>query len=226
MTNNIQRVSFKCLTGAFVLLFAAGSSMAAGPRDRTGKWQISLTPTYTDSKTINFQGGATADINGTGGFDIGVGYNFNPHVELEMDIGSNSAGYTGTIVDSAGQTESYAASYYTSYINFGVSYNFMKGPVTPFVKGNLGWTYIDSGVPTGTAGTACWWYPYWGEVCTPYAQTFTSTEWTYGADLGVRYDVTDKMYLKGSIGLNYVDFDKADTEDFTNYRFTVGFMFQ
>ena len=212
----------------FVVMAMLPTASQSAPGSRTGQWQISLIPSYTNAQSIAFEGGAAADINAHSGFGIGLGYNFSDFLELELDIGSANGNYTGTRIldDGSGTTQRYNGSFYTSHMNLGLTYNFIASRLTPFIKGNLGLTYVDSGIPTGNLGTVCWWDPWWGYFCGPYAQTYTASELSYGADLGLRFDVTSKIFLKGSIGKSYIDFDKSSTTDFTVYKFIVGFSFK
>jgi hypothetical protein len=215
------------VTTLFLSLSLISTQSVAVPGNRTGQWQISLIPSYTDSKSIQFEGGAEADINSHSGFAIGIGYNFSDYVELDFDIGSANSNYTGTrLSDDGNETEKYNGTYYASHMNLGLTYNFIASRLTPFVKGNLGLSYVDSGIPTGNIGTVCWYDPWWGYYCGPYAQTYTSSDLIYGADLGLRFDITSKVFLKGSVGKSYIDFDNSSTTDFTVYRFIVGFSFR
>ena len=213
-------------TLAFCLTLLAANVVAA-PASRNGQWQITLIPNYTSSQTVTFDGGATADINGHSGFAIGIGYNFSNYLELDMDLGTASGNYTGTRIPDDGSTapETFSRNMFTSHINFGLTYNFSPTTLTPFVKGNLGWTYVDSGIPTGRVGTGCWWDPWWGYICAPVAETYTANEFTYGADLGLRFDVTRAFFLKGSVGKSYIDFDRSSSTGFTVYKFVIGFSF-
>jgi opacity protein-like surface antigen len=215
------------VTTLFLNLSFISTQSVAVPGNRTGQWQISLIPSYTNSKSIQFDGGAAADINAHSGFAIGIGYNFSDYLELDLDIGSANANYTGTrISDDGNNTEKYNGTYYTSHMNLGLTYNFIASRLTPFVKGNLGLNYVDSGIPTGNIGTVCWYDPWWGYYCGPYAQTYTSSDLSYGADLGLRFDITSKVFLKGSVGQSYIDFNNSSTTDFTIYKFIVGFSFR
>ncbi len=224
----MKRLSCTRITLLLLCLSLSAVSSATAPGNRTGQWQISLIPSYTESQTVTFEGGALAEINSHSGFAIGIGYNFSDYLELDFDIGSADGNYTGTrILDDGSNTqERYNGSMYTSHINLGLTYNFLASRLTPFVKGNLGLTYIDSGIPTGNIGTVCWWDPWWGYFCGPYAQTFTASELSYGADLGLRFDVTRAVFLKGSVGRSYIDFDKSSSSGFTVYKFIVGFSFR
>lgn len=200
----------------------------SAPGNRTGQWQISLIPSYTNSQSIQFDGGAVADINSHSGFGIGIGYNFSDYIELDLDIGSANANYIGTHIpdDGVNTPEKYNGTFYTSHMNLGLTYNFLASRLTPFVKGNLGLTYVDSGIPTGDIGSVCYWDPWWGYFCGPYAQTYTTSELSYGADLGLRFDITSKIFLKGSIGKSYINLDNSSAPDFTIYKFIVGFSFR
>jgi hypothetical protein len=199
----------------------------SAPGNRTGQWQISLIPSYTDSNTVTFDGGATADISGHSGFAIAIGYNFSDYIELDFDIGSADGNYVGTrVFEDGSDPEKYNGNLYTSHMNLGLTYNFLASRLTPFVKGNLGLSYVDSGIPTGNIGSVCWYDPWWGYYCGPYAQTYTSSDLVYGADLGLRFDITRKVFVKGSAGKSYIDFDNSSTADFTIYKFIVGFSFK
>ncbi len=223
-------ITASTIIGRFLLvsLITISTASLAQPGARTGQWQISLIPTYTSSQLVTFDGGASADINSHSGFGIGFGYNFSDYLELEFDIGSANGNYTGTrILDDGSNTpEKFTGNLYTSHINLGLTYNFAAARLTPFIKGNLGLTYVDSGIPTGRVGTGCWWDPWWGYYCAPLAETYTASELSYGADLGLRFDVTGKVFLKGSVGKSYIDFARSSSTGFTQYKLIIGFSFR
>jgi hypothetical protein len=199
---------------------------AAATDFRTKQWSIFLGPQYTNSKVLQFDGGAEADINDRTSISFGFAYNLNANIEFDVQFASSNANYTSTTIpDPSGTPEKSSGSLYTSSINFGATYNFLKSPLTPYVSANIGSTYIDSGIPTGNTTTGCYWYPYYGYICGPVSQTYTSSNFSYGASLGLRYDVNRNFYIKGDVGKNYVDINSSNTPDFTTYRFIFGFMF-
>jgi len=208
------------------LLLSAESQ--AAPGNRTGAWQISLIPSFTNSKSIQFDSGASADINEHSGLAFAIGYNYSDHLEIDLDFGAGNANYVGTriLADGNNTPDKYNGTFYSSHMNLGLTYNFLASRFTPFVKGNIGLSYIDSGIPTGDYGTVCWWDPWWGYYCGPYARTYTTSDFSYGADLGLRFDITNKVFIKGSVGKTYIDLDTAGTPDFTQYKFTIGFSFK
>lgn len=219
-------MSIKTARIALITVLCTSGAASAAPGARTGGWQISLTPTFTNSNLIQFNGGAQADINEHSGFEFGFGYNFSDYMELDLEFGSATSNYTGTRVGDDGSTERFTSSLYRSHMNLGFTLNLLASRLTPFLKANLGMNFIDSGIPTGDFGSACWWDPWWGYVCGPYAQTYTSSEYSYGADVGLRYDITNSLFLKASMGKTYLNLDNADAPDFTRYKFTFGFMFR
>jgi len=211
-----------------LLLFLFSSANAHAFKDsRDDKWEFFLSPQFTNSKTLEFDNGAKADINERSSIAFGFGYNINPHIELTTQFASSSANYTGTIIkDGDPDTpEQFTANLYTSSINFGFTYNILSTPLTPYISANFGSTYIDSGVPTGRVESGYCWYPYYGYILCASAQTYTSTEFNYGAGAGLRYDFNRKLYMKGGININVIDTSSNNTADFTTYQFTFGFMF-
>jgi hypothetical protein len=217
----------KIIKSILLLTLFSSANAHAFKDSRDGKWEFFLSPQFTNSKTLEFDNGAKADINERSSIAFGFGYNINHYIELTTQFASSSSNYTGTrIIDDGSDTpENFAANLYTSSINFGFTYNLLRTPFTPYISANIGSTYIDSGIPTGDLTNVCWWDPWWGYVCSPRAQTYTSTEFNYGAGAGLRYDFNRKLYMKGGVNLNVIDTSSSNTADFTTYQFTFGFMF-
>ena len=218
----------KLLKLCLILLAVISSNVQADFYDsRVKKWEFYLAPQITDSKDLQFENGATANLEQDSSLGFGVGYNLNSHIELALEFVSNDTNYSSTAIpeDPAEPAVTSRGSIYTSTINFGFTFNFLTTPFTPYVTANLGSTYIDSGVYTGNVGTGCWWYPYWGYICGPVAQTFTSTELSYGAALGLRYDFNRKLFMKGEVRKSFIDMGNSNTPDFDTARLIFGFMF-
>lgn len=211
-----------------VSLLCFSAEPLSAPGNRTGAWQITLIPSFTNSQSIQSDKGARADINEHSGFGIGIGYNYSDHLEIELDIGSGNANYTGTLIpdDGSNTPERYSGTFYTSHMNLGLTYNFMASRFTPYVKGNIGLSFIDSGIPTGDYVEGCWWDWLGYYYCGTYALTYTTSDWSYGADIGLRFDITNKIFIKGSVGKTYIDLGNTETPDFTQYKFIVGFSFK
>ena len=209
------------IIGAFISINAFAFSDS-----RSEKWEFFLAPQFINSKLLQFDNGAEADINERSSLGFGLGYNINHRIELSMLFAASNSNYSGKrIFEDGSEPEKFTANLYTSSINFDFTYNFLSTPFTPYISANIGSTFIDSGIPTGDIITGCWWDPWWGYICSPRAQTYTSTEFNYGAGIGLRYDFNRKLYIKGGVAKNYIDLGSSNTADFTTYQFIFGFMF-
>ena len=224
--------SLKAFT-LFLTLCMISFNTQASNNSRAEKWQFYLAPQFTNSKLLQFENGAEADINEHSTWAFGIGYNVNEHIELNLAFSAGNSNYSGTRIidntpedpDNPNGPQKFTANLYTSSIKFDFTYNLLKSDFTPFIGANIGSTFIDSGVPTGNIVTGCWWDPWWGYVCFPTAQTYTSTEFTYGASLGVRYDFTGKLFIKAGASKNYLDINSSNSADFTTYQLAFGLMF-
>lgn len=197
--------------------------------ERAEHWEIYLGGQYTQSNTIDFNGGATAELNDRTGFLFGFGYNLDNQFNLGLMFSSSSSHYTGTYVCtesneecSEGESKSFSASMYTSAINLTGTYHFMEGPFSPYLQGNLGSTYIDSGVSTGNG--YCYWYPWWGYICTP--TNYGANKFNYGAQAGLRYDFGNGGFIRGGLGMNWIDIGNGSNPGFTVYNLGIGFKFR
>lgn len=224
ITEPVMKVVFN----SFILLslLLTSTSASAFENSRSEKWAFFLAPTFINSKSLQFDNGATADINERSSLGFGIGYNLNLNIELSLMFSTANGNYVGTrIEDGTNTPQRFTANMYTSSINFGFTYNILKGPFTPFISANLGTNFIDSGIPTGNISTGCWWDPWWGYTCYPIADTYSSTEFSYGAGAGLRYDFNRKLYVKGGVTQNYLDISSTNTADFTSWQLIFGFMF-
>ena len=213
---------------ALVIFFSfCTNSQAAFHDSRIEKWEFFLVPQYTNELSLESSAGAKAHINERTSLGFGLGYNLNAHIELSVLFSSSNTHYTATLIpeDDPANPVRGSANLYISTIDFGVTYNFLSTPFTPYVSANIGSSYIDSGIPTGEIGSGCW-YDYWyGYICTPVAITHTTTELNYGLGAGLRYDFNRKLYIKGGVTRNVIDFNSEHTPDFLSYQFFIGFMF-
>ena len=227
----MKTTRFSLLDSFISLLFIAITLISFNVNAVTGsraeKWEFFLAPQYTNAKVLQFENGAEADITARQNLGFGFGYNLNSNIEISALFAASNGNYTGTRIadDGSNTPEKFTNSLYTSTISFGFTYNFLKTSFTPYLSANLGSTYIDSGIPTGNLSSSCWWDPWYGYVCTPTAQTYTSSNFTYGASAGLRYDFNRKVFIKGGVGKNYIDIGSSNTPDFTTYQFIFGLMF-
>ncbi len=207
-----------------LLLILLSVPVLSADSSRSEKLEFFFTPLYVGSKSVDFTndaGSGKADINSGTGLGFGVGYSLNEHFELSMLFASSTANYEVTGENADGEPIKDRASLYMSSFNLGATYNIIDGPLTPYVTGFFGATYVDSGVTTGDTDYDC---NYYGG-CYPYAETFDGTRFNYGASVGVRYDFENMVFLKAGVGKNWIDFDNSSSNSFIIYDLTMGIAF-
>jgi hypothetical protein len=116
-----------------VSLSASAASSAASYNSRAERWEFFLAPMYTNSKVLQFENGAEADINSRSSLGFGFGYNINRNIELAVIFASSSGNYSGTrIIDNDPEDpdipngpQKVSSNMYTSSLDFGFTYNFI-----------------------------------------------------------------------------------------------------
>ena len=229
-TLGLRTVTMALAVGT-VLGLASGTPRTAAQEGRETRWQSSLPLTFTSGASYNSEG-TSVDINDDLGWGFSFGYNVNPIFLVGMDITWLSANYDADIAtDSApgdgiaDTTIGVSGTLDAANLQFFGQYNILKGRVTPFLRASLGWTWIDSNIPSGPAQGACWWDPWWGYVCNTWQPTFEDTAFAYGAAAGVRGELTERFFVEGSYNVLWVDFDRAGTQDLDGFRLNMGWTF-
>jgi hypothetical protein len=199
---------------------------SAQGRDRAGRWEGTIQTRYTGSETVNFTNGSVANLGAGAGLGLGFAYNFDNKKSLGVDFSWSSADNTySALSPSGGGAVNYKATGYTSALYVNGVYNFIDGPITPYINGFIGGIYFDTGVPD-SVGTGCYWYPYYGYVCGPVTYSKTSTNFTYGAGIGVRWDINDAFFIKGGAQQQWFQVGGASgTPNFTVGRLDFGMKF-
>ena len=186
---------------------------------RGGNWEFFLPLIYTDSATINGQGGSSVDINAGWGLGFGFGYNFNDNFQLNGLFNWSSRSYDAKVVNTDGSTKRYSNWLDSSTMSLNGVFYFLKGNITPFVSGGVGITYVDTNIQNGAGSTSCWYDPWYGYVCSSYVPTKTETDISYNAGVGVRFDIDRKFSLQGSYNKTWIDISKASgIPDFDTWR--------
>lgn len=217
----------KIWIASLVLLGLLTDSMANSEEDakKAQKWEVYFSPNYVASKNLSFDGNTELDLNDRTGWSFGIGFNFSEYVSADVLFSSSNGSYSVSSVDTNGDPVNYSNNMYSSTVSLGMTYNIIDGPFTPYVSGNIGMTFIDSGVPDGTGTVGCWYDPWYGEICGTTTPTKTTTEFSYGASVGVRYDFQNLLFVKGGVGLNVVDLGSNNTPSFTVYQLMIGSKF-
>jgi hypothetical protein len=229
----IRSRKFVAALGVAGVLAAASLAGAADTlpayRGRAGNWEFMLEPQYVGSTTVDFAGGTKVDTSADLGFGFGFGYNFTDNLAMHMNTNWASMNYKATIatVDrNTGAAGSVTTSGYldTGTVAFDMTGYLLKGPVTPFIMGGVGWTMVDSNISSGPSQDYCWYDPWYGYVCDSYQSTYAKDFFSYNAGVGIRWDVVPGFFLRGLVGMQWLDTDNG-TVDTTGGRVDIGFMF-
>ncbi len=192
---------------------------SGSPGKRAGTWEFFLPLTYTEEADFSGENGSSLEIDDDFGFGFGFGYNFSNHFQLNGMFNWNARGYDATVVTEGGSTVEYNNDLETSALSLNGIYYFLQGNFTPFVSGNVGWTFYDTNIPDGPSYGSCWWDPWYGYICTEYTPTKTDDAFTYGGGVGLRLDINRYFGLQGSYNKTWVDFDNADSApDFDTWK--------
>ena len=194
---------------------------AVRPGGRAGSWDFLLPLTYSQSATIDGQNGSSVSLDDAWGLGLGFAYNFTDRFQLGGLWTWNSRYYTATTSGAGfgGIGRNYTNWMSTSALSLNGTFYLLDGNFSPFVTGGIGFTYIDTNVPTGySGGSTCWWDPWWGYVCNSYTPTYSESDWTYNAGLGVRFDMNRQFALQGGYYKTWVELNNGTTPDFDIWR--------
>jgi hypothetical protein len=210
-------------------LFLITALLAAAPAQaqstRGGKSEFYLAPVFTDGKNYTFEGGSSAKTDTGYGLTLGYAFNFDQHKSAGIEVVWGSQDYRATVAGSDGSRANVNGSLDTWTVRFLGTYNLMAGNFTPFVTGGLGWTYIDTNIPTGLPQNVCWYYPWYGTSCASYVPTATTTRFSYNAGLGLRMEM-GKGFLRAMVNEQWMDFGGSyGSSSVTQYRIDFGIKF-
>jgi len=213
-------------TIAALALLAAAPAVAQ--TNRAGRSEIYLAPTFTDGKNYSFEGGSSARTDTGTGLTLGFAHNFNPHLSAGVELAWGEQDYRATVqpgvgnLNAAGQISGTIES---STLRFFGTYNLLASNFTPFVTGGLGWTYVDTNIPSGLPENVCWAYPWYGVYCATYVPTQTTTKFSYNAGAGLRLDAGRGVF-RLLVNSQWVDFGGSyGSSNVIQYRLDIGTKF-
>jgi opacity protein-like surface antigen len=217
------------------LLMAAVLSMALAPAafaqqsQREKTWEFFFDINYQDSYKMDFEGGSTADTDADVGWSIGGNYHFSNRLQFQFAFDWIRVDYDAEIRSAdpipdppfgvRGEMEVWTP-------RFNALFNFLDRNLTPYVSAGIGWSFIDTNIPTGPPQTGCWWDPWWGYVCTTYQNTRDTDEFAYQAGAGVRWDVNRQLSLRLGYEKQWYDIGTAESAPgFDLIRFGLGYRY-
>jgi opacity protein-like surface antigen len=209
------------------LLLAAGAASAQSS-NRARHGEVYIGPVFSEGKNYSFDGGATARTDTGTGIEFGYAYNFTRNFSAGIEFGWMNIDYTANVTPGPGNGNASGrinGTVETSTLRFLGTWNILDGNFTPFVTGGLGWTYVDTNIPSGLPDTFCWYYPWWGQYCGTYVPTHDTTKFSYNAGVGLRLDV-GKGVFRALVDHRWVDFGGSyGSSGLLHYRIDFGVKF-
>ena len=199
----------------------------AAHADRDTGWEFGGELIYQTSQDISGDNGSTAALDDDIGLALTFGYRVNPHLEVQFGVDWNTVDYTANLVSADlpnvevgvdGEMESFTT-------RVGLNYNFIDGPITPYVNGTIGYSFIDTNIPDGPPQSGCWWDPWYGQICGTWQNTRSLDKFIYGAGLGVRWDTSDTLSVRLEYQKRWIDASDAGSPDFDQFKLGVTFMY-
>ena len=195
---------------------------------RQGRWEASVVAPYTDSESLEGENGSSISIEDSWGWGLGIGYNLNAKWNFAYRLTINKPDYDGVVVleqdegeDPVPREFSHEMDKYSHALT--ATYHWFDGPVTPYIQGGVGYTKLDSNVPSQPPTTGCWWDPWWGYICDTRWRTYDTDEFSYNLGLGVRWDVNGALFMRGTYSREWVDTDAGEL-DFDTLAVEIGLM--
>lgn len=216
-----------------LILMGLGSLLLAPvihAQERGVGWEFGADLIYQLSQDVDAnggldEGGSNFSLDDDIGLSINFGYRFSDRLELQFALDWNDVDYDASVVtysDITGQpngTLDISGSLESFTPRAAVHYNFVDGPITPYVKAGIGWTFIDTNIPEGRAQTVCWWDPWWGYVCGNVQDTRSVDGFEYELGLGVRWDIGPGYSLRVGYEKHWLDLSEADgTPDLDQFK--------
>ncbi len=210
-----------------VLVALVPAIVAAQTPAREPGFDFGVDVVYQLSDEADFEGGSTLEFDDDIGLALLFGYRFTSKFELQFALDWNDVDYSGVLQSAdvptlsatiRGELESF-----TPRIN--AAYNFMDAPLTPYVTGGIGWSFIDTNIPTGQVSVGCWWDPWWGQICTPYQETLSTDQFTYQLGAGLRWDFNAAGSMRFSWEKTWFDYSNATSTPSWD-QLKLGFMYR
>lgn len=195
--------------------------------ERKETWDLSVHLLGNFHESSEGREDSRLNIDPTVGVGLGGGYNFSERLKLGAELSFMSPDYTADISVDGGARKRIEAEMDVFNGQLYGAWNFLEGPLTPYVRAGLGWTHVDSNiarddVPVGV----CWWDPWWGYMCSSVYESYDDTRFSYGGGLGLRYELDKHYYLQGGVDrFQTTGDDMGSSPDFEIWRVEFGWRF-
>lgn len=225
------RVATLALCAVAWLAFVPAQAAAQQQSFRGEKWQFNIPLNFTFSKQIDGQRGSSLDVNNDLSWGLGFGYHFNDRFLLGFQTTWMSASYDAKIPvddddDGTEDGTTTVGGRLDTFSLLGVGqFNLMDKQFTPFLRGSLGYNYLDSNIASGPPQGSCWWDPWWLVWrCGAWQPTYTRSSFTFGGAAGLRKEFNRSFFIEASFNIMWVDWPES-TPSFSAIGINFGWLF-
>lgn len=185
---------------------------ATQPISRFGRSEIYGIGQYLHSDDINFDGPfgtvkSRMDDTGLGGF--GVAFHFNDFLSVRGDFMFGNATFHADVPLDTGGTVAYKQDAFIHTARFNLDYNMINRRITPVLTAGIGYQYLETELDNAPPVNTCWWDPWAGWICYSGHVHAWETDFTWNVGGGVRWDVTDHLFVKAIAGANWLEYRGA-----------------
>ena len=213
----ITILALVCAGGAAVAM--AQTESAPVLSYRAEKWEFSLGLKYAFESDFSGENGTKVEIDDDLGFGFAAGYNINEYFQLGGSFNWDSRSYNTTGLGGEGSSLAYNNEVESTVLGLNGVYFILPGNLTPFVMGNVGYTFVDSNIQNGPTETSCYYDPWWGNYCSTYTPTRSESGLSYGVGIGLRFDLNETASFQLSYNKGWLDINSAaETPDFDSIR--------
>jgi len=207
----------------WALSCCALSGVAAAQSRDTG-WEFGADVTYQTSKDVDLD---TTDVafDDDIGLSLYAGYRMNSKIEFQFGLDWSTIDYVANFPGINPGTEISVDTEMEAFTPFArANFNFIDGPITPYVSAGIGWSFIDTNIPDAPPQTGCWWDPWWGYICDTFQSTHSTDAFTYDVGLGVRWDLSPGYSMRLGYEKHWYDADEG-SPDFDRFRLGIVFRY-
>jgi Outer membrane protein beta-barrel domain len=209
-----------------LLLSLLSFSVMAQSGDRSQTWDVGLQLTGNSSDTLSGDMNSFLSIDSEIGFGFWGTYNLNNRLGFGFDFNWSQPRYTARLVPENGTLPidiNHRMDLFSGQAK--AVFNFLEGPITPYIEAGLGLTRVDSNVADSPPTTGCWWSP-WGYICDTFYSTYGDTVTSYSGAVGLRWDLNRYYTMRADYGLLVLDTKSGVTDvELEMWRLEFGWRF-